>query len=63
MCIGDILITVATGDLDQAEADRTGLVPTHAYAVLEVREVLVGLLCHPSDFNSIRCFTVFRVTK
>ncbi|XP_062509577.1 calpain-7-like [Corticium candelabrum] len=37
---GDILITVATGDLDQTEADRTGLVPTHAYAVLNVVEVL-----------------------
>ena len=39
--LGDILITVATGELDQAECDRTGLVSTHAYAVLDVRDVLV----------------------
>jgi calpain-7 len=37
---GDILITAATGELDEAECERTGLVSTHAYAVLDVREVL-----------------------
>ncbi|XP_043462564.1 calpain-7-like [Leptopilina heterotoma] len=36
---GDILVTVATGELSDAEADRTGLVPTHAYAVLDVRKI------------------------
>lgn len=36
---GRCLITVATGDLSNAEADRTGLVATHAYAVLGLREV------------------------
>ncbi|KAK2578643.1 hypothetical protein KPH14_012135 [Odynerus spinipes] len=36
---GDILITVGTGSISDAEADRTGLVPTHAYAVLDVREI------------------------
>lgn len=34
---GDVLATVATGALDDAEAERTGLVATHAYAVLDVR--------------------------
>ncbi|XP_058794172.1 calpain-7-like [Phymastichus coffea] len=36
---GDTLVTVATGDLSDADADRTGLVPSHAYAVLDVRKV------------------------
>ncbi|XP_048735989.2 calpain-7-like isoform X2 [Ostrea edulis] len=35
---GHCLITVATGDLHESEADRAGLVPTHAYAMLDVRE-------------------------
>ncbi|CAH2048365.1 unnamed protein product, partial [Iphiclides podalirius] len=34
---GDVLATVATGALSDAEAERTGLVATHAYAVLDVR--------------------------
>ncbi|KAF5270607.1 hypothetical protein FQA39_LY01345 [Lamprigera yunnana] len=36
---GDVLVTVATGDLSESEAERTGLVPTHAYAVMDVRNV------------------------
>ncbi|XP_039453732.1 calpain-7-like [Culex pipiens pallens] len=36
---GRCLVTVATGDLTDAEAERTGLVSTHAYAVLDMREV------------------------
>ncbi|XP_076439397.1 calpain-7-like [Babylonia areolata] len=35
---GHCLVTVATGELSEAEADRAGLVPTHAYAMLDVRE-------------------------
>jgi calpain-7 len=31
-------MTVATGELGEAEAERVGLVPTHAYAVLQVRD-------------------------
>jgi calpain-7 len=43
---GDILVTVATGQLSEAEADRSGLVPSHAYAVLDVRKIKVCLpLC------------------
>lgn len=37
---GDVLVTLATGELTEAEADRSGLVPTHAYAMLDVKEVL-----------------------
>ncbi|XP_045498046.1 calpain-7-like [Colias croceus] len=36
---GDVLVTVATGELDDAQAERTGLVGSHAYAVLDVRQV------------------------
>ncbi|CAG8529681.1 9745_t:CDS:10 [Funneliformis caledonium] len=35
---GDALVTIATGYLSDAEADSLGLVPTHAYAVLDIRE-------------------------
>ncbi|GFO06591.1 calpain-7 [Plakobranchus ocellatus] len=35
---GHCLVTVATGELSEAEADRAGLVPTHAYAMLDVKE-------------------------
>lgn len=38
---GDVLVTVATGDMPESEADRAGLVPTHAYAMLDVKEVKV----------------------
>ncbi|PSN42084.1 Calpain-7 [Blattella germanica] len=38
---GDVLVTVATGEMSDAEADRTGLVPTHAYAVLNVEKINV----------------------
>ena len=36
---GSVLVTVATGELSENDASRTGLVPTHAYAVLDVREI------------------------
>ena len=38
---GHALITVATGDLSAEDKERSGLVTLHAYAVLEVKEVLV----------------------
>lgn len=34
---GEVLATVATGEMSDEEADRAGLIPTHAYAVLDVR--------------------------
>lgn len=40
---GHCLITVATGELSEAEADRAGLVPTHAYAMLDVKEYKVSI--------------------
>jgi calpain-7 len=36
---GRCLVTVATGELSDAEAERTGLVSTHAYAVLDMHEI------------------------
>lgn len=38
---GDCLVTVATGDLREADAERAGLVTCHAYAMLDVRHVQV----------------------
>lgn len=38
---GDCLVTVATGQLSQSDQDRAGLVECHAYAMLDVRQVLV----------------------
>ncbi|CAM9120690.1 unnamed protein product [Phaeothamnion confervicola] len=37
---GDCLITVATDAMPEDEAERLGLVPSHAYAVLDVKEAL-----------------------
>nr|CAB3227605.1 calpain-7-like [Phallusia mammillata] len=36
---GHCLATISTGPLSELEADRAGLVPTHAYAVLDMRKV------------------------
>ncbi|XP_062925858.1 calpain-7 isoform X3 [Mobula hypostoma] len=35
---GDVLITTATGIMSEEEGERWGLVPTHAYAVLDIRQ-------------------------
>lgn len=40
---GHCLGTVATGTLSDVEAERTGLVPTHAYAILNIKTVKVRL--------------------
>ncbi len=34
---GEVLATVATGELSETVADNAGLVTTHAYAVLNVQ--------------------------
>jgi len=39
---GHCLMTVATGVLSDREAERAGLVPTHAYAMLDIRHTQVG---------------------
>lgn len=39
---GRCLITVATGELSDDEGERTGLVATHAYAVLDLKEIDVS---------------------
>lgn len=39
MAKGDVLVSVATGELSDLEAERSGLVATHAYAVMDVRTV------------------------
>jgi calpain-7 len=36
---GHVLVTMATGEMTDAAADRAGLVPTHAYAMLDIRDV------------------------
>lgn len=41
---GDVLITTATGVMTEEEGERWGLVPTHAYAVLDIRDYKVGLI-------------------
>ncbi|KAI8065856.1 hypothetical protein BC940DRAFT_303042 [Gongronella butleri] len=37
---GDALITIATGHMTDDEADKMGLVPTHAYAVIDIKEAM-----------------------
>lgn len=43
---GDVLVTVATGEMSEVEADRAGLVPTHAYAMLDIKEVKVSTISY-----------------
>lgn len=51
---GDVLITTATGVMTEEEGERWGLVPTHAYAVLDIRQykvsvTKVALVCHHKE--------------
>jgi len=38
-------VTVATGELGDGAADRAGLVPTHAYAMLDIQLIQVVTNC------------------
>ena len=40
---GHCLVTVATGELRDGDADRAGLVPTHAYAMLDIQLIQVDI--------------------
>lgn len=52
---GHCLVTVATGEMSDAEGDRAGLVPTHAYAMLDVREVKgIKLMQLKNPWNHLR---------
>lgn len=56
---GHCLVTVATGELSDAEADRAGLVPTHAYAMLDIRQYKVGVW--KIFFFSFHCHSKFAI--
>ncbi|CAL8094585.1 unnamed protein product [Orchesella dallaii] len=52
---GDVLITVATGEMTSQEEERTGLVATHAYAVLDIQERLgVRLFLLKNPWSHVR---------
>ena len=51
---GDCLITVATGVMSEADGERAGLVPTHAYAMLDIRKVLVSV--HICAYSKYCCY-------
>lgn len=49
---GHCLVTVATGQLAEDQATRAGLVPTHAYALLDIREIDVSFALQQPRRNS-----------
>ena len=42
LLLGMALVTVATGPMSESQAERAGLVQTHAYAVLNVVHIKVS---------------------
>ena len=50
---GHCLVTIATGEISQGDADRAGLVQTHAYAMLDARTVQVLLMYEQSMHGSV----------
>jgi hypothetical protein len=60
---GDCLITIATGVIEEGEAERSGLVPTHAYAVKVNAQrtnllFLISCLCLLITFSFFNCICV-----
>ncbi|KAI9565626.1 hypothetical protein GHT06_009418 [Daphnia sinensis] len=52
---GDVLVTVATGEMNDAAEVRTGLVSAHAYALLDIREVKgVRLIMLKNPWSHVR---------
>ncbi|KAJ1647814.1 cysteine protease [Coemansia erecta] len=52
---GDVLLTIATGEMGAAAAGALGLVPAHAYAVLDIREACgFRLLKVKNPWSSLR---------
>lgn len=63
---GDVLVTVATGELSENDAERSGLVATHAYAVMDVQTVkgvskIIFKTKKKIYFNSSFLINVFQV--
>lgn len=55
MKFGDCLVTISTGRLSENSEETLGLIPTHAYAVLDVREVNgIRLLQVKNPWSQIR---------
>lgn len=56
---GNVLMTVATGNLSEDIAKKAGLVPSHAYALLDMREVEVSAKLKRFLVNLISSFFGF----
>ncbi|XP_073970790.1 calpain-7-like isoform X1 [Rhodnius prolixus] len=55
MAKGNVLATVATGELPESVAERAGLIPTHAYAILDVKHVQgVKLMMLKNPWSHVR---------
>ncbi|KAJ1722853.1 cysteine protease [Coemansia erecta] len=58
---GDVMVTIATGEMSTSAASALGLVPAHAYAVLDIREACGHrLLKVKNPWSSLRwtgCFS------
>jgi len=57
---GHCLVTVATGELTGGAAERAGLVPTHAYAMLNIQIIQVYNCCHVVKMTT---FVVYHVQQ
>ena len=60
---GECLITVATGEVSDREAERAGLVTIHAYAVLDIQHVKVRSCTLWLPSNNFRWLNAVKETK